>query len=197
VPPVTDPSVQPVAEDARANVYATLVSAFADDPVERWLYPTSAGYLTHFPDFLAAFGGKAFHAGAVWQLGDFSAVGLWYPPGTEPDGDGVAAVVADTVAPAKHADLFAVAEQMDTAHPTYRHWYLPWFGVRADLRGQGLGSRLLESCLETVDADRLPAYLETPNPRTLPFYERHGFTVTGQAQAGACPPIVFMLRPAR
>jgi GNAT superfamily N-acetyltransferase len=194
---VTDPSVQLVAGDAQANVYATLVSAFADDPVERWLYPAYTDYLTHFPDFLAAFGGKAFHRGTVWRLGDFSAVALWYPPGTEPDGDAVAAVLTDTVTPARHADLFAVAEQMSDAHPTYRHWYLPWFGVRADLRGQGLGSRLMESCLKTVDADQLPAYLETPNPRTLPFYERHGFAVTGQAQAGACPPIVYMLRPAR
>jgi GNAT superfamily N-acetyltransferase len=192
-----DPSVQLVAEDAQANVYATLVSAFADDPVERWLYPANADYLTHFPDFLAAFGGKAFHRGTAWRLGDFSAVALWYPPGTEPDGDAVAAVLTDTVTPARHADLFAVAEQMSAAHPTYRHWYLPWFGVRGDLRGRGLGSRLMVACLETVDADRLPAYLETPNPRTLPFYERHGFTVTGEAQAGACPPIVFMLRPAR
>src|SRR5664280_534725 len=36
----------------------------------------------------------------------------------------------------------------------------------------------------------------TPNPRTISFYERHGFEVAGLAQAGDCPPITFMLRKA-
>jgi len=52
-------------------------------------------------------------------------------------------------------------------------------------------------CLQIVDATHLPAYLETPNPRTFSFYQRHGFEVTGQAQAGTCPPMTFMLRAAR
>lgn len=55
----------------------------------------------------------------------------------------------------------------------------------------------MEHCLGIVDASRRPAYLETPNPRTVPFYERHGFEVVGVAQAGACPPVTFMSRPAR
>jgi hypothetical protein len=51
----------------------------------------------------------------------------------------------------------------------------------------------MEPCLQIVDGTHLPAYLETPNP----FYRRHGFEVTGEAQAGTCPPITFMLRAAR
>ena len=52
----------------------------------------------------------------------------------------------------------------------------------------------MEPCLSIVDASHLPAYLETPNPRTIPFYERHGFEVVGEARAGACPPVAFMAR---
>jgi hypothetical protein len=48
-----------------------------------------------------------------------------------------------------------------------------------------------------VDASHLPAYLETPNPRTVPFYERHGFEVTAVSQAGTCPPVTSMLRESR
>ena len=55
----------------------------------------------------------------------------------------------------------------------------------------------MKPCLQIVDATHLPAYLETPNPRNISFYQRHGFEVTGEAQAGACPPITFMLRAAR
>jgi ribosomal protein S18 acetylase RimI-like enzyme len=86
---------------------------------------------------------------------------------------------------------------MDAAHPDYQHWYLPWFAVDAALQDRGLGSQLMKPCLQIVDATHLPAYLETPNPRTISFYQRHGFEVTGEAQAGACPPITFMLRAAR
>jgi GNAT superfamily N-acetyltransferase len=171
--------------------------AFAADPVERWLYPEPRQYLSHFPRFLAAFGGRAFAERTVWSLGEFSAVAVWLPPGAEADGDAITTLLAETVTPDKHDDTFAVLGQMDTAHPTYRHWYLPWFAVDTALQGRGLGSQLMKPCLQIIDATHLPAYLETPSPRTIPFYQRHGFEVTGEAQAGACPPITFMLRAAR
>jgi ribosomal protein S18 acetylase RimI-like enzyme len=190
-------SFSPVPENEHARALATLVSAFTDDPVERWLYPETQKYLTHFPEFLAAFGGKAFDKQTVWSLGECAAVALWLPPGTEPDGETITTVLTEGVSPEKHADMFSVLAQMDSAHPQYPHWYLPWFGVKAGLQGKGLGGMLMAPCLEIVDASYLPAYLETPNPRNLTFYERHGFEVTGTAQAGTCPPVTFMLRPAR
>jgi hypothetical protein len=61
----------------------------------------------------------------------------------------------------------------------------------------GLGGQLLKRCLELVDADHLPAYLDTPNPRTIAFYESHGFEVTSVAQAGDCPLVTSLLRAAR
>jgi ribosomal protein S18 acetylase RimI-like enzyme len=186
----------PVAEDQKGRAFDTLALAFAADPVERWLYPEPRDYLEHFPAFLAAFGGKAFAEGTVWRLGDFSAVGLWLPPGTEPDGEAIVAILTESVAATKHEDTFSVLGQMDEAHPEFPHWYLPWFGVDPALQGRGLGGELMEHCLRIVDDDHLPAYLETPNPRTIPFYERHGFQVTGGAQVGECPPVTFMTRAA-
>ena len=172
---------------------ATIVAALADDPVERWLYPEEADYLQSFPRFVIAFAG----AGMVSSVEDFAAVSMWLPPGAGPDGEAIAAVLADTVDPAKHEDTFAVAEQMDAAHPRFAHWYLPWLAVRPERQGAGLGAALLREGLERVDADGLPAYLETPNRRTIPLYERHGFAVTAVAQAGECPPVTCMLRTAR
>ena len=190
-------SAATVEKGEEDRAYQTLVAAFTDDPVERWLYPELPEYVTHFPKFLMAFGGRAFDQRTVWHLGDFSAVAFWLPPGEVPDGDVIGAVLEETVSPSKHSDTFAVLEQMDNAHPTYSHWYLPWFGVDSVLQGRGLGGELMQQCLEIVDESHLPAYLETPNPRTLSFYSRHGFEVTGAAMAGACPPITFMLRAAR
>ncbi|HEY2598493.1 MAG TPA: GNAT family N-acetyltransferase, partial [Candidatus Dormibacteraeota bacterium] len=62
---------------------------------------------------------------------------------------------------------------------------------------KSLGSQLMRFCLEIIHASHLPAYLETPNPRTISFYQRHGFGTTGVAHAGACPPITFMQRAAQ
>jgi GNAT superfamily N-acetyltransferase len=190
-------SVSLVSESDRQGVISTLVSAFVDDPVERWLFPDPEQYSTHFPEFVAAFAGEAFGGGRVWGLGELSAVALWLPPGAQPDGDAIVAVLSRSVSAKQHADMFSVLDQMDEGHPRFPHWYLPWLGVRPAMQGTGLGGRLLTHCLTKVDGDHLPAFLETPNRRTVPFYQRHGFEVTGIAQAGACPPVTLMLRASR
>ena len=180
-----------------ANVVGTLVSAFIDDPWERWAWPQPQEYFAHFPTFVAAFGGPAFAQQTVWMLPDFAAVAMWIPPGAEPDADAIVAALTQTISREKHDDIFSVLEQMDAVHPTYEHWYLPWLGVDRGRTSGGLGSELLAQCLAVVDADRLPAFLETPNPRTIPFYERHGFEVVNVAEVGASPPVTSMLRPSR
>src|SRR5688500_13851727 len=174
-------AVVQASEEQRA--LDVLVTAFTADPVIRWMYPGATGYLTLFPAFLRAFGGKAFSSNTAWRLGEFSAVALWFPPHVEPDGDSVLAVVKESVAQDQHVDLFSVLEQMDSVHPTYPHWYLPWFGVEGARQGKGLGGELMRSCLGFVDHDHLPAYLESPNPRNISFYERYGFAVTGVSRA--------------
>ena len=51
--------------------------------------------------------------------------------------------------------------------------------------------------LERCDRNRLPAYLESTNPRNIPMYRRFGFEILGTIQVGSSPPMVPMLRPAR
>ena len=194
---MSPPTIDPVAQTDQPRVTATLVSAFIADPVERWLYPQPLAYLTNFPAFVAAFGGEAFEQETVWSIDDFAAVAIWLPPGVQADGDAIVTVLSESVSTEKHTDTFSVLEQMDAAHPTDPHWYLPWLGVDGARQGAGLGADLLRQCLIRVDADHRPAFLETPNPRTVPFYERHGFRVTSVSQAGACPPVTSMLRPAQ
>ena len=158
------PLIQPVGTEDQSRVIATLVSAFIADPVERWLYPEPFVYLTRFPAFVAAFGGAAFESETVWSVDEFAAVAMWLPPGADVDGEAIVAVLSESVSPDKHADTFAVLEQMDAAHPKEPHWYLPWLGVDGARQGAGLGADLLRQCLVRVDADHSPAFLETPNP---------------------------------
>ena len=122
---MTPPGLSTVSASSSPNVVATIVSAFVDDPVERWLWPDEAEYLAHFPRFVEAFGGPAFDQQTVWKLGAFSAVALWLAPGAEPDGEALVQVLNETVSHDKHEDTFAVLEQMGEGHPVAPHWYLP------------------------------------------------------------------------
>ena len=117
------------------------------------------------------------------MLDDFAAVALWLGPGSQPDGETIVSVLMDSVAADQQDDVLAVLEQMDAMHPTSAHWYLPWLAVDPARQRDGLGGRLLDLSLRRVDRDGLPAYLETPNPQTIAFYERRGFQVTGQVRA--------------
>lgn len=112
----------PVPEHDQGKALDTLVSAFTDDPVVRWLYPEWQQYLMHFPRFLSAFGGKAFVEETFWKIGDFSAVAVWLPPGTEPDGEAIVAVLTESTSPRLHEDTSSVLGQMDEAHPRCPHW---------------------------------------------------------------------------
>jgi GNAT superfamily N-acetyltransferase len=156
----------------QAGAIATVVSAFAADPVERWLYPADDAINGH------------------------AAVALWLAPGTEPDAYAVAAVLSETVATEKQEELFAVLGQMGAAHPAEPHWYLPWLAAEPDRQGDGLGARLFAHCLAIVDESGSPASLDTPNPRNVGFYERHGFEVAAVTESPNCPPITSMRRAA-
>src|SRR5690242_13443854 len=120
------------------------------DPVERWLFPESAQYLTHFPAFVSAFAGEALASNTVWALDGFAAVAVWLPPGGDPDVEPIITALTETVSQRQHDHLFKILDQMYAAHPREPHWYLPWLGVDCARQGIGLGGRLLQHCLATV-----------------------------------------------
>ena len=116
------------------------------------------------------------------------------PPGASADEEALDAVIGTTVPASIQRDAAKVFEEMARFHPQEPHWYLPLIAVDPVRQGQRLGDQLMVHALARCDADRLPAYLESSNPRNLSFYERHGFNALGKIQAGSSPTIVPMLR---
>lgn len=81
--------------------------------------------------------------------------------------------------------------------PDEPHWFLAMIGAADEARGSGVGSALLASRLARVDAERMPAYLESSSEQNRRLYVRHGFATTSiiTSVEGASP--AAMWRPAR
>ena len=94
-------------------------------------------------------------------------------------------------------DIHALWERFAENEPDGRYYHLEWWATRRDRRGEGLGTRLLREDLERVDADRLPAYLESTNPANLPRYEAYGFERVDEFGPLGGPTITTMWRAAR
>jgi ribosomal protein S18 acetylase RimI-like enzyme len=190
-------TIKSASPSDQAQAIAVVVLAFSTDPMARWTYPDSHDYLTYFPQIVKAFGGRAFQHGSGYYVDGFLGAALWLPPDVGPIEDEMIALLQQTVSEQKHHELFSVMEQMGNYHPSEPHWYLPLIGVDPTVQGKGYGSALMEHALIACDRGKLPAYLESSNPRNIPLYERHGFEVAGTIQAGSSPPIYPMLRRAR
>jgi len=179
------------------RVIHTVALAFARDPVTRWFYPRPHDFLKYWPRLVEALGGAAFAHDAAWFADDYAAGALWLPPGVESDFAAIDALLEESIDPA-HADVLAdFFGQLDAYHPNDPYWHLMFLGVDPSRQGNGYGSALLEETLRQVDELHMVAALESTNIANVPLYERFGFEVTGEIQAGDIPPMYPMIRRAR
>ena len=179
------------------HAIATLVLAFATDPVARWMYADPHQYLLHVPRLFRALGRSSFETGAAERTCDGIGIALWLPPGVHGDDGSLEAVIAGSIVAEKQTAVAAVFERTEHYRPTQPHWYLSLIGVEALHRNKGCGAALLQHRLHQCDREHLPAYLWSSNPLNTSLYERHGFEIAGTIQVGSSPSIFPMLRDAR
>jgi GNAT superfamily N-acetyltransferase len=114
------------------------------------------------------------------------------------DGPGRRAVprsAGTDVHPRRLDRLAALDAATHAHHPEGDLWFLSSIATVEEAQGQGRGSALLEWSLPRVDADGLPAYLESTNPRNVSFYRRFGFVETATIELPGGPSLVGMWRP--
>ena len=186
--------VKTMGVDDEASAIDTVVLAFAADPITRWAWPHSNQYVAAMPTFVRAFAGRAFAHGGAYCTNEYAGAALWLPPGVHPDADQMGELMERTTSPSARADGPAIFEQMAKYHPSEPHWYLPLIGVDPAHQGKGHGDALMSHALRRCDRDKVPAYLESTNPRNISLYRRHGFEALGTIQVGSAPPLVPMLR---
>ena len=190
-------NVRSATPSQREHIIAVLALAFSADPGARWIYPDPQDYVSYFPDIIRAFGGRAFEHGTAHYIDGFLGAALWLPPGVTPQEDEMMALMQRTVAQSTLADFRAVMEQSGRYRPSEPHWYLPLTGIDPAHQGTGYGSALMKHALAVCDRERQLAFLESTNPRNVPFYQRHDFEVRGTVQVGSSPMGFSMLRRPR
>lgn len=182
-------------------IAGALARAFRDDPVLRWLFPLGSSREARNAAFFAL---ELRHVhlrhNEVWTAGDGAAAALWDPPGTWK----VPLTTLARVGPAlvrllgrrTPIGLYGLT-RVEARHPAVAHWYLAFLGTDPDHQGRGLASAALAPVLARCDAEGTPAYLETATPENVPFYESHGFAVTGEVTLPRGPYLWLMTRQPR
>jgi ribosomal protein S18 acetylase RimI-like enzyme len=178
-------------------VIGVITLAFSTDPVARFALPDPATYLAQMGPVVQAFGGAALDHGSAWYVEGFLGAALWLPPAVHPDHETLDALIERHVPEPRQRTMSEAFEQMGASHPDEPHWYLPLIGIDPSRQNQGLGSLLMQHAHSIFDRDGTLAYLESSNPKNIPFYQRHGYEVLRTIRVGSCPPISPMLRKPR
>ncbi len=193
------PAVRIAEPDDHAAVARALALGFHDDPVLSWAFPgpRRGEQLASFFGFLAR---EALVPLGATYLAD-GGCAAWTPPDPQewPPGRGEElGVLLAGVCDGDELDRIGrLSAAMDAAHPPQPHWYLGLVAVEPAMQNRGIGSALLRASLAPVDEARLPAYLESTNPRNVTLYERHGFEATGSIDVADGPSLTAMWREPR
>jgi GNAT superfamily N-acetyltransferase len=163
-----------------------LSRAFHDQPYDTYIEPDPARRMNTLRESFRCRVRHCLAVGEPYGTGEtLSGVALWMPPGVphltkeqerEFGFDRLPEIFGET-ALAREAPLREVLTAEHKRHMTGPHWYLPILGVDPARQGEGIGSAMLEPVLTAADSGRLSCYLDTVQPRNVPFYQRHGFRV--------------------
>jgi ribosomal protein S18 acetylase RimI-like enzyme len=175
------PTVRKATEADVEPMTATLIRAFADDPVMRHVFRNQARQPKAMRAyFTSQMRGDYLPFGGCYTTDDHRGAAVWGPAG-KPLLTGTAGilnlvkVLPFVITHLKSTlDMISLIESM---HPHEPHWYLATLGTDPEAQGQGIGSALMRPVLEHCDAEGWPAYLESSKERNVPFYRRHGFEV--------------------
>jgi ribosomal protein S18 acetylase RimI-like enzyme len=144
----------------------------------------------------------AVRYGEVFATQAMEGVAAWLPPGSSRESNWrmlrVGALSALWHIGLRAIQSYRIVMQLtDKLHDRYApepHWYLSQLGVDPEFQGQGIGHYLLAPTLERIDHEKSAAYLETLNPKALPFYTRLGFRVCEEIRLPKNGPVLWSMR---
>jgi GNAT superfamily N-acetyltransferase len=183
-------------EDVPA-VSETLALAFYDDPVWSWAFPDPEQRLGQHRAVWGLVVDSALGDGWIRCTGDCSAAALWIAPGRpelSPEHEARLGPLLEEMMGDGASRVLDTFERFEAAHPLEReHYYLSLLGTHPDHRGKGIGMGLLADNLRQIDAQGVPAFLESSNPANDRRYEQLGFARWGEFELGEDGPDVTQM----
>ncbi|HEY0516128.1 MAG TPA: GNAT family N-acetyltransferase [Solirubrobacteraceae bacterium] len=183
-------------------VTACLQSAFFEDPLwGEWAFPDTAVRAERLARLMRAWAEPAIPHGWVRISEHAETVAVWFPPSVQEMSDAQEHAFEQLVQElfgARAAEMQALLESFERNHAGHPpHYYLSMWATHRDHAGKRLGTALLERNLAQIDAERMPAYLESTNPANIPRYEALGFRQRSQFGPQGGPVVTTMWRDAR
>lgn len=182
-------------DDSRERAVGEMLGeAFAFDPIFVYVEPDEARRRTFLADFMTALTRRSHRLAEAWVTSpEVQGASLWKGPDLRSMSADQLAMsgldrIAEWLSPAAMArfdevfDRVEAALEEDAPEPVY---YLGVLGVAPELRGRGVGSRLMAPVLARADREGVPVTLETANPHNLPLYRRNGFEVMQEVRPSA------------
>jgi ribosomal protein S18 acetylase RimI-like enzyme len=174
--------VHQATADDLGSLSTTLARAFGDDPVMGWLIGENHhDRLRRF--FAAELRQYLRSSGEVLTNARRQAGALWAAPGQWRTGWLDMLRSAPAMLRALRGRVprgIRALGVIERTHPREPHWYLGVLGTDPEAQGRGIASALLQPVLERCDRSGLGAYLESSKEQNILYYQRFGFTVTGE-----------------
>ena len=179
-----------------ATALAGIAAAgFYDDPVMSWVFPDATKRLKYLRFLFGGLVRSFLPDDGVVHILDGACATFWRRPGFEGHRD---EAPGDSPLPPDVTERMGILDKaMSAVHPRTPHWYLNVISTLPAHQGKGLGGRTLAPVLAVCDADGVPAYLESSNPRNMTLYRRHGFEQAGEIALPDGPSLYPMWRVSR
>ena len=198
-------TIRPATAADRTQLADSLASAFSDDPLFKWMAGAAPDKNVGpklriiFDTFLKLDLARSEHL--VFTDEDRIGVAIWKPPNQwkMTTSDMVRALPAMLRGlGTKTPRMIGAFNAIEKVHPKEEHYYLEVLGTHQAKQSKGIGTAVISHMLDRIDTEGVPAYLESSNPRNVPFYARHGFETTGEIVVGkGAPTVTAMWREPR
>jgi GNAT superfamily N-acetyltransferase len=182
-------------------VTACLASAFYQDPLwGPWMFPDEVSRTQGLSKLMRFFTTGGVRHPWTRMMDNAEAVAVWVPPGVPemtPEAEAGFAPLLEEVFGPRADEVHALFDLFDEHSPEDEpHYYLSLWATHRDHAGHGLGTALIHDNLARIDAERMPAYLESSNPKNIPRYEALGFRRRDEFAPVDGPVITTMWREA-
>ena len=186
--------VERLTKTHRDEAVETLVAAFWDYPVMRFVLGDTDRYPAHIRAMIGLYADMRFARDwpvlGVRKEGKLAGVALISDPETKPLPAAYAGIeerLRATIGEAAWQRMLAFENQSDGLEPKCPHYFVGMLGVLPEYQGTGLSRLIMDEAnrISSEDPRSEALCLSTESPGNLPYYEHLGFNVVGDADVGA------------